>query len=58
MLVEAQYRDGHKEKLILAETTTLAKAVETARAKHPASSVKFLKVIDSDRDHRRINGGD
>lgn len=53
MRVEAQYRDGHKEQLLVTEHATLAKVVQLARETYPRSDVKFVKVID----HANHRGG-
>lgn len=55
MMVEALYRDGHKQKLLCNERATLKGVVETARKVYPRSDIKFVKVVDNDRNHRRVD---
>lgn len=55
MMVEALYRDGHKEKVLCGHSDLLKDVVETAKQMHPNSDLKHLKVVDRDRNHRRVD---
>jgi hypothetical protein len=46
MIVEALYRDNHKERFLMFEDATLGRCVRTAQEVYDKSRVKHLKIID------------
>jgi len=45
MVVEALYRDGHKERLLMPAGATLIATVVTARHVYDRAPVKHLKIL-------------
>lgn len=52
MMVEALYRDGHKEKLIVPADAYLHKVVAIAETTYQRSKVKHLRVVPHAHDNR------
>lgn len=51
MMIEAIYRDGHKERFIANDNSLLAAVVELAKSLHKESKVKFVRIVGNDRNH-------
>lgn len=51
MMVEAIYRDGHKEKFLAPPDVLLEKVVSIARDAYDRSQIKHLRIVPNARDN-------